>query len=100
MIRGTTPTHTFHLPIDTSTIKEIRITYRQNSRIILEKTEADVEMDGSAVQFTLTQEETLKFSHKSRVQLQVKVLTNGNVVLASPIKDLNVSEILNDEVLE
>lgn len=99
MIRGTTPIHIFHLPIETSTLKEVRITYQQLGRDLIEKTETDVEMEGTTISLTLTQEETLKFVNGQKVRLQVKVLTTGNVVLASPVKELSVSEILNEEVL-
>ena len=39
MIRGTTPTHIFKLPIDTSTIRQLRITYVQYGKTVLEVTE-------------------------------------------------------------
>lgn len=101
MIRGTTPTHIFRLPVDTSTIREIRITYCQFGRTVMEKTEKDVTMDGDIVQFTLTQEESLLFrAGSNKVQLQVKVLTTANTVLASPVKAMSVEEILNEEVLK
>lgn len=99
MIRGTTPTHIFSLPIDTSTIRELRITYAQFDRTVLEKTESDVEMDEKTITLTLTQEETLKFKHSYKVELQLKVLTDTGTVLATPIKSIDVSEILNTEVL-
>lgn len=99
MIRGTTPTHIFRLPIDTGTIKELRITYRQLGHTVLEKTEADVETQAETVQFTLTQEEALLFRASYKVDLQVKVLLAGGAVMASKIMPVSVSEILNEEVL-
>lgn len=100
MIRGTTPTHIFNLPVDTSTLKEVRITYEQFQRAVIEKTETDVQMEGKTITLTLTQEETLKFKHTSKVRVQLKVLTTTGAALASPIKELSVDEILNEEVLE
>lgn len=35
MIRGTTPTHIFQLPMDTGDLKQIRITYSQLGRVLL-----------------------------------------------------------------
>lgn len=99
MIRGTTPTHVFVLPIEVSKIRELRITYKQMDRIVLEKTEKEVKMDGSTVQFTLTQEESLAFRKEYAAKVQMKVLTDDGVVLASPVKELKTSEILNEEVL-
>lgn len=100
MIRGTTPTHTFNLPIATKTIKATRITYKQKDSIVLEKTEKDVIMQGTAIKVTLTQEETLAFGENTPVQLQVKVLTYDGAVLVSKIKMIPVTEILNEEVLK
>ena len=99
MTRGTTPTRIFTLPIFASNIDKLRITYSQDQDIILEKTEADIERSGKTIRYTLTQEETLKFRAKSSVNIQVRVLTTDNMALASPIKKLSVSEVLNEEVL-
>ena len=100
MIRGTTPTHVFQLPIDTGTLKEVRITYKQYSKVVLEKTEADVTMEGRTISFVLTQEESMRFESGVTVKLQVKVLTVNGTVLASPIREFTVEDILNSEVLE
>lgn len=100
MIRGTTPTHVFQLPIDAGTLKEVRITYKQHSKVVLEKTEADVTMEGRTISFVLTQEESMRFESGVTVKLQVKVLTVNGTVLASPIREFTVEDILNSEVLE
>lgn len=100
MIRGTTPTHTFRLSIDTNTITELRITYVQLGKTVVEKTEKDVKMGEKSISLTLTQEESLEFRAGSAVEVQLKVLTNVGTVLASPVISLNVDKILNTEVLE
>lgn len=99
MIRGTTPTHIFNLQIDTSIIKEVRITYVQYTNIVVEKTEHDVTIGDQAIRLKLTQEETLRFSKSTPVRVQLKVLTTDNTVLACLVKDIPVEEILNEEVL-
>lgn len=99
MIRGTTPTHIFNLPIETGTLKSVRITYEQFSRVILEKTENDVTMEDKTIRLKLTQEETLKFCKDCDISFQMKVLTADGVVLACPVKRLSVEDILNEEVL-
>lgn len=100
MIRGTTPTHTFRLSIETSSIIEVRITYVQLGKTVIEKTEQDVRMGEKSISLTLTQEESLEFRAGSEVEVQLKVLTNVGTVLASPVISLNVDKILNTEVLE
>ena len=98
MIRGTTPTHIFKLPIDTSEICKVRITYRQSGKTVLEKTEQDITMDGDTISYQLTQEESLTFG-TANAELQVKVLTSSGNVMASNIIKLSIGEILNTEVL-
>ena len=100
MIRGTTPTQIVNLPIDTSIVKKVRITYSQGSKTIVEKTEQDVAMSDKTIRFNLTQEETLSFSATTTVRVQIKVLTTANFVHACRIKCITVDDILNEEVLE
>lgn len=99
MIRGTTPTHIFKLPIETNTIRQLRITYNQGGKTILEATEADCTMTGKEIRYRLTQEDTLLFTPLAVVELQIKVLTTDDNVMASRIMSLPVEKILNTEVL-
>lgn len=100
MIRGTTPTHIFAVDqINTSQIRELRITYQQMGRTLLEKTKKDVKMDEHSIEFTLTQEETFKFRAGYDISIQVKVLLLDGSVLASPIASVGIEKILNTEVL-
>lgn len=100
MIRGTTPTHIFNLPIETKIIKKIRISYKQGDSVLVEKTESDVTILATSIKLKLSQEDTFRFTSNIPVQLQLKVLTSLEDVLASPIKTIPVSVILNEEVLE
>ena len=99
MIRGTTPTHTFNLELETRNIESIRITYKQGARVALEKTERDATMSGTTIKVKLTQKDTYKFQLNIPVKLQLKVKTVGGDVLASRINTISVAEILNEEVL-
>ncbi len=97
MYRVTTPTHTFYLPFDTNAISKLIITYKQNGKTILEKTEDEVQMNHNAISVTLSQEETFLFMVRPvSVQLRVKI---GDRVLASNILKLSVDEVLNEEVM-
>lgn len=99
MIRGTTPTHTYNLPFDTALIDKIKITYAQNGVVVLTKEKADCKIDGNAVTVKLSQEDTLKFD-ASRVQIQIRVLTTGGDAIASDIKIVSCSDVLEGGVLE
>ena len=99
MIRGTTPTHIFKLPIETDTIRQLRITYNQCGKTVLEATESDCTLTGQEIRYRLTQEDTLLFTPLAAVELQIKVLTTDDNVMASKVMSLAVEKILNTEVL-
>lgn len=100
MIRGTTPTHVFNLPIDTEIIKALRITYAQFGRNVVEKTLKDVRLEGNAIRLTLSREETLLFRTGSPVSWQMEILTVDEVVLANRVQTVSVDVLLNEEALE
>lgn len=103
MIRVTTPTHTFTLPIDTSTLNEIQLTYKQYN-ISLVKHYHDgilpsgMTLDGYDIIQVLSQKETSMFK-KGDVKVQVRVLTNAGKVLSSQEMVVDVSDTLNEEIL-
>ena len=105
MYRATTPTHTFILPIQTSSCKEILVSYRQG-KVKMDKhyennTLPDgMTLDGKNVIIHFTQEETLQFDANKFAHTQVRVLTDDDEAYASKIFDVNISPVLNEEVLE
>lgn len=104
MYRVTTPTHTFTLPIDTSTCSEILLTYEQGS-VQLDKhyennTLPDgMTLDGYNVVQVLSQAETAKFK-EGIVYAQVRVLTTAGKAYASQKFKIGVKETLNEDILE
>lgn len=100
MRKGTTPTHMFELPFDSSDVSKIKITYQQNNNTILTKRDADLNFDGNTVSTTLTQEETFLFDHQRTVYIQVRVLTKDNIALTSEIMPVGVDKCLDNEVLQ
>lgn len=99
MIIGTTPTHTFTIPIDVSQIADLRISYAQDNNVLLTKSLEDCVLKSKTISVTLTQEDTLKFNSSTQIKTQLKILTTKNVVLVSKISVLLVDECLNKEVL-
>lgn len=99
MIRGTTPTHTFTIPFDTSLIKEVRVVYAQADEPIICKETADCSLKGQEISTTLTQEETFKFDCKKAVQIQIRVLTTAGEVLATRVQSVSVDKCLDNEVM-
>lgn len=99
MIRGTTPTHIFRLPFSVETPK-FTITYAQNDREIVKKTEEDCDVNGNVIELTLSQEDTLLFDEKMAVQVQIKTLDFGGNVKASNVMITTAGKILDEEVIE
>lgn len=100
MRRGSTPTHTFSLPVDTSIIAKQRITYAQQGQIVMVKTDDDITLAGNTIQVKLTQAETLAFCVNRAVEIQWEALTTSGDKLQSGIMSVGVDRCLNDEVLE
>jgi hypothetical protein len=97
---GSTPRHEFTLPFDVSLIKQFKVTYRQNGKIILEKYLNDFEISTNTLSVTLTQEETFLFAEGVNVELQARVLTMGGDALPSDIRIITAEKCLDREVLE
>lgn len=97
MYRGTTPTPTFRLPIDTGSITVLSIAVAQGRQVKIEKTLSDVHLDGNVISCTLTEDETLSLtagaSVEAKIQLRVGV---GEQRMASQIFTVPVERILRD----
>ena len=122
--RGTTPYHSFVLPLKTEDISEVYITYLQNMEVILDKTISDVtivdiddEYENASMNepledfvpsceltIHLTQEDTLKFhfypaAEKNIAVIQIRVLTTeGEAYASEPIHE-RIFGILKDGVI-
>ena len=94
MYRGTTPTLTFRLPIDTGSITALSLAVAQGGVVKIEK------LEGKTVSCTLTEEETLSLSagagREAQVQLRVGV---GGQRMASQVFMVPVKRILRDGAL-
>ena len=100
IIRGTTPTHTFTLPIDSDQCVKVRIIYAQDN-VVLIKIDGDrVAYSGDTVSCKLTQEETQALDCMKLCDVQVRVLTVAGDAMASEIIRVKVGRCLDDEVLK
>ena len=95
---GTTPTYTFKLPFEVSTLQKIKVTFRQGSTLILEKKDSFV-LAGNIIELSLTQAETFLFDNFNKIDIQLRVVTKDNDVLSSNIYSFAVAECLDKEVL-
>lgn len=108
MIRGTTPTHTFEFgTLNPEELVQLNVYYAQRGEVILTKTKANFDFNSVTVEgvttytaYTkLTQEETLLFTARTEVEIQVRILTNDGIAMASPKYKIPVQNVLDDEVL-
>ena len=99
MFKGTTPTHTFKVTIDTSLIKEVKITYSQRDKEILVKRTPDCTIVEDAISTKLSQEDTFLFESNTLVSIQLRVLTKGGDALITEPMLIGVGKCLDDEVL-
>ena len=97
--QGTTPTHTFTVPFDTSDLKTVHIAYAQCEQVLFVKSGEDITLGGNTIVTTLTQEETLKINPSKVVAIQVRVVTHANDALASDIMLVSAEWCLEKEVL-
>ena len=97
--RGTTPTHTFTLPFEVDLISDLRITYSQNKNEILTKSRDEVKFYENDILVTLTQQETLLFTDKTPVFIQIKIKLKSGQVVSSEIITMRVDPSLNEEVI-
>lgn len=95
---GTTPTLEMQLNIALDAIEQLIISFKQGSKLALEKHLSDWKKNGNVLLLTLSQEDTLSFK-PGCIQAQVKVKTKGNNVLASPIYVMDAKGTINAEVM-
>ena len=99
MIRGTTPTLTFKLPFDCTSIDILNISFAQHNTVVLEKEYYDCEIKGNEISVTLTEYDTLKFDCSEHAEVQIRVGI-GEQRLASQIMKVSVDRVLKDGSLQ
>ena len=99
MFKGTTPTHTFNVDVETSLIQTVKITYTQKDRVVLVKRTDECTIGDGVITTRLTQEDTFLFEEDVLVTVQVRLLTFDGDALASAPMMMSVGKCLDDEVL-
>ena len=99
MIRGTTPTHRFNVPVDMTDAEVIYISYRQDDRVLVEKTGSDIAVTDRYLEVRLSQRETLLFSDKENIEIQIRAKFSDGTAIASNIIMLPVGEVIKYGVI-
>lgn len=95
-IRGTTPTVTFNLPFDVSTIRNCEVYFAQNDELLVTKAIEDCVLEDRTLSVTLSQEDTLAFDDDAKLEMQIRfVFTNGTVDATQIVKG-KIGRILKD----
>lgn len=90
MTRGSTPTFVFTLPSDTSVYSDIDIYFAQNGSVILDVTQDALTLSGNEVSFTMTEEESLKFTASVPAEIQIRLVTRNGRIFISEIRRIAV----------
>lgn len=98
MYRGTTPTNIFNVDIDLTNAEVIYITYKQQNKVVIEKTKDDITVTTETLTVKLTQDETLKLTERE-VEIQIRARFSDGTALASNIIKTTANKILKDGVI-
>lgn len=100
MIRGSTVTHIFNIPLEANDIKELKITYAQGDNIVFFKKKNECTVADNTIAVTLTQNDTFKLDSSQHVKIQLRILTDKDVVMSSKVITRSVDACLDNEVLK
>lgn len=106
IIRGTTPTLTFHVKnetLDMTEIAEVWITFKTKAGVKIKEKNYDIEdvtIDPveKTIELFLSQEDTLDFAETNMV-VQLRVRLNNDLAYASSIMDIDIGHILKEGVI-
>ena len=99
MRRGTTPKHIFKTDIDLRDAEVIYLTYKQGGKTVLTKEISDMEITKDDVTVYLSQPDTLMFSTRGDVDIQIRVRFPDGSAIASNIIGTKVNAILKEGVI-
>lgn len=97
--RGTTPINIFEVDVDLRDAVVVWLTYKQNSKIVIHKDKADLEIEENEVRVQLTQEETLALKDSAPVRMQFRARYADDNAIKSNIMQATVEEILEGGVI-
>lgn len=100
MRRATTPTIQIEADIDLREFEWFRLTFAQRNGPRIVKTEKDCSLseDGKTIYVRLSQQETLSFSERYNVMVQMRYGI-GDTVNATNIVSRDIGAILDEEVI-
>ncbi len=98
MVKGSTPTFTLKLPIQTDVINYIEVVFVQKNNCVLTIEDDRITRSGAYVSFTLEEWETLEFAPGEIVEIQISFSTSNGQVFVSDIKKLAVQKKYPEDI--
>lgn len=97
--RGSTPRNTFRVNID---LREatVYLTYEQNGRTIVEKTNDDLTITEKTIVSTLSQKETLRFKQDEEVEMQIRYVLSDGTADVSNVMKATAERVLKEGEIE
>ena len=101
MIRRTTPTLRFKIPYTEEQIQLGYITFSRKGEVFLDVPFSDnrVLVENYAIYITFTQEDTLRFNSRAVYSVQLRILLQDDIAVASNIITIPVDSILKNGVI-
>ncbi len=101
MIRGTTPTLRFKIPYTEEQIQLGYLTFSRGSSVFLDipLTDERISVEDYYIYLTLSQEDTLKFNSRAVYSIQIRLLLEDDIAVASNIMTIPISAILKNGVI-
>jgi hypothetical protein len=100
--KGSTPSLFFNTNAPLTNIAKMWLTFQQCGQVILDKDETDIAIvDSDTVKLKLTQEETLLFSSKYDIEVQLRIRYNGvaGATVTSAVSSFRMNEVIKHEVI-
>lgn len=101
MIRGTTPTLRFKIPYTLEQIQLGYVTFSRKGKVFLDLSfdNSRITIEDYYVYVTFTQEDTLRFNSRAVYSVQLRILLQDNIAVASNIITIPVDSILKNGVI-
>ena len=96
---GTTPTLTFTIPFETSSITALYISFMKAGAVRVEKDISHCTLGEKTISCALTQEETLKFGNEQKIEIQIRAKKTTGEAVASNVMSVMTSKVLKDGVI-
>ena len=102
MIRGTTPKLIFKTPYTADQIQLGYITFARKSAVFMDIpfTDERVSVDDYSISLTFSQADTLRFNSRTVYEIQLRILLDEGIAVASNIMTMPVDSILKNGFIQ